>query len=384
TVIGWGQNTFGIITNVPASMTNLVAVAAGGVAGNDFNIVLRNDGTLAGWGGSSGYATNTPTGLTNLNLTINGGLNTNAPGSYPLVYICTNIIGGSAFASRTVVVADTIPPVITVFGNNPMTNGLNVPFVDPGATALDACGGSFPVATNSTVNVTVPGIYTVTYTSTDAYGNSTNQVRAVVVISQPSVAGPTSAIIGTNAANGSRTVQLTVSVNPNGLPTAVNFQFGVTAAYAGANGPVSLPASFVTSNVTVAVDGFSSGSVYHWNAMATNSAGSASSPDQTFYISPQGIPGDVNGDGVVSASELNAVYANYVTNSPWLALTNVAGLGGSNVSFDVSNSIAGNYSIQYSTNLADWIFLGRVAPRYQFVDTNAPASPQRYYRLVYP
>ena len=150
---------------------------------------------------------------------------------------------------------------------------------------------------------------------------------------------------------------------------------------------MSVPSSFNTGNVTVTVPGFSSGVSYHWNVAGTNVAGSSSSPDQTFTIGMppgSGIPGDIDGDGFVSQSELDAVYGHYVTNSPWLYMTNVAGLGSPNVTFALSNSVVGGYSVEYSTNLTDWHPLSPAEPRYFFMDTNAPAVPYRYYRLVYP
>ena len=65
-------------------------------------------------------------------------------------------------------------------------------------------------------------------------------------------------------------------------------------------------------------------------------------------------------------------------------MTNLAGLGGSNVTFALTNSIAGGFSVQYSTDLVHWYYLGPAIPRYLFTDTNAPALPQRYYRLRWP
>lgn len=96
------------------------------------------------------------------------------------------------------------------------------------------------------------------------------------------------------------------------------------------------------------------------------------------------IPGDSNGDGTVDQAELDAVLANYWPRNPWLLLTNAAGLGGANVSFALSNSTAGAFSVEYSTNLTDWQYLGPAIPRYEFTDTNAPALPERYYRLRWP
>jgi hypothetical protein len=150
---------------------------------------------------------------------------------------------------------------------------------------------------------------------------------------------------------------------------------------------------------------------YYWSVQAIDGAfvGGPFAPEQQFSTAtvltpPSGIPvpGDANGDGVVSESEfaavlahlngngivsqseLNTVLSNYFPNSPFLQMTNVAGLGGTNVTFALSNSTAGAFSVEYTTNLADWFFLGPATPRYLFTDTNAPAIPQRFYRLRWP
>ena len=44
-MVAWGDDYYGQ-TNVPADLTNAVAIAAGSV----FSIALRNDGTVAAWG----------------------------------------------------------------------------------------------------------------------------------------------------------------------------------------------------------------------------------------------------------------------------------------------------------------------------------------------
>jgi hypothetical protein len=65
-------------------------------------------------------------------------------------------------------------------------------------------------------------------------------------------------------------------------------------------------------------------------------------------------------------------------------MTIVVGLGETNVSFVLSNSLLGSYSVEVSTNLTDWQFLGPATPRYLFTDPNSATAPQRYYRLRYP
>jgi hypothetical protein len=112
------------------------------------------------------------------------------------------------------------------------------------------------------------------------------------------------------------------------------------------------------------------------------------------------IPGDINNDGLVNAADLNTLLTNYsstvdqtavsiVLSNYWpnkllLAMTNVAGLGGTNVTFALTNSNAGAYSVQSSTDLVNWQSLGAAIPSYVFTDTNAITGPQRYYRLSFP
>jgi len=57
------------------------------------------------------------------------------------------------------------------------------------------------------------------------------------------------------------------------------------------------------------ISGLLSNTVYHYRAVATNSEGAVSSPDQTFATLAE--VGDRNGDGVIDEGELNAVLSNY-------------------------------------------------------------------------
>jgi hypothetical protein len=182
------------------------------------------------------------------------------------------------------------------------------------------------------------------------------------------------------------------SVNPNaiGSPATVWVQYGVSTGYGLTTTPLVLSPGYNYVPLSQPLSNLAPSLTWHYRWVATNYLGTASSPDQTFNVGTpganvlSGILGDANGDGIVSQAELDRVYASYVTNSPWLYLTNVAGLGGTNVTFSLSNSVLGAYSIQYSTNLTTWQYLGPATPRYLFTDTNAPALPQRYYRLRYP
>jgi uncharacterized repeat protein (TIGR01451 family) len=96
-------------------------------------------------------------------------------GSYTITYTATQGVN-SVSTTRTVNVADTTAPQITVAGANPykIEVGSCRPFVDPGVSANDSCVGAVAV-TNSisgpggltSVDPNTAGTYTITYTATD-------------------------------------------------------------------------------------------------------------------------------------------------------------------------------------------------------------------------
>lgn len=60
-VVGWGYNTAGRL-DIPATATNCVSVAAGGL----HSLALRADGTIVGWGSTIGNVTQPPPAATNV------------------------------------------------------------------------------------------------------------------------------------------------------------------------------------------------------------------------------------------------------------------------------------------------------------------------------
>ena len=65
-------------------------------------------------------------------------------------------------------------------GDNPATVELGSTYVDAGATATDL--DSVTVVESGTVDTNTVGAYTITYTATDASGNSTSVDRIVNVV----------------------------------------------------------------------------------------------------------------------------------------------------------------------------------------------------------
>ncbi|HZS07224.1 MAG TPA: immunoglobulin-like domain-containing protein [Blastocatellia bacterium] len=135
----------------------------------------------------------------NVAVTASGSVNANMPGTYTITYTASDPAGNAATpVTRTVNVVDTLPPVITLTGANPLTVECHTSFTDPGASALDACAGSVAVTASGSVNVNSPGTYTITYTASDPAGNAATPVtRTVTVVDHtpPTISCPANVVV---------------------------------------------------------------------------------------------------------------------------------------------------------------------------------------------
>ena len=128
------------------------------------NIQWRLDGTPVA------NATNASFALTDIHL----------PG-HTVGVVVTNLYGGIT-NSAVLTVQDTLAPVITLNGNNPLFVELGGAFSDPGATATDACAGVRLVAfSGSTVRTNVVATNTLAYQADDGNGNTNTVTRTVIV-----------------------------------------------------------------------------------------------------------------------------------------------------------------------------------------------------------
>jgi surface protein len=122
----------------------------------------------------------------NLDLTvdvvISGTLNPATPGTYTLTYTATDMEGNTATTTRTITFSDITPPVIMLVGASNITTSFNSPYTDAGATATDNSGEIINVTVTGAVNPAILGGYELTYTATDAAGNTTSQIRTINIV----------------------------------------------------------------------------------------------------------------------------------------------------------------------------------------------------------
>ncbi len=79
----------------------------------------------------------------------------------------------------------TFFPTLTLTGSAYQAVSVGSPYTDPGAKAIVA-GAEVPVAVNGSVDIQSPGVYTLTYSATNADGFSASATRTVAVYSTSS------------------------------------------------------------------------------------------------------------------------------------------------------------------------------------------------------
>ncbi len=179
-LIPWGSVT-DPLQNIPPGTTNIVSLAMG----TDYAFALRGDGTILGWGASSFGISNIPPAINaQTGIYTSGLVNSNQVGVYtPRYSTATNVFGAFAATTRTVFVADTLPPQLVLNGRQQVYQLKGAPYVDAGAVATDLCAGDLTpnIVVSGTVNTSVEGVNVLGYMVTDAYGNVSTTNRTVVV-----------------------------------------------------------------------------------------------------------------------------------------------------------------------------------------------------------
>ena len=128
-----------------------------------------------------------------LNFSAASNVNMGIAGSYLYRWRVEDQSGNYVIVDRTVNVVDTTPPEFNLAGPNPYTveaaDGSD--YTDPGAAATDNAASALTKDTVGTVDMGLPGTYTLDISYTDVSGNVSNKIRTVNVVdtTAPVIAG---------------------------------------------------------------------------------------------------------------------------------------------------------------------------------------------------
>lgn len=112
-----------------------------------------------------------------------GTVNVNVFGTYYITYTVTDSKGKKASATKTVIIGDCIPPVISTAPNtDSITVCVNdITFTEPPVTATDNYFTTVNITRTGSYDITKLGDYTITYTATDGARNSSTFTRVISV-----------------------------------------------------------------------------------------------------------------------------------------------------------------------------------------------------------
>ncbi|MCJ8314766.1 MAG: DUF5011 domain-containing protein [Saccharospirillaceae bacterium] len=120
---------------------------------------------------------------TNIQYTTSGNLDRNKVGSYELNYNATDSSGNMAQAiTRIIHVIDTIPPVLTLIGDDEISFYEGGEYVELGVQVEDNHDQNITVETISYLNSNFSGQYLITYQASDSSGNESSITRLVTVL----------------------------------------------------------------------------------------------------------------------------------------------------------------------------------------------------------
>lgn len=100
-----------------------------------------------------------------------------------VIYSVTDSSGNAFSVTREIVYNDPIPPELTLDGDTEITLIQSIAYQEPGFSATDNCDGDITdqVEISGSVDIFVPGTYTLEYFVSDQYGNTATATRTVKV-----------------------------------------------------------------------------------------------------------------------------------------------------------------------------------------------------------
>ena len=276
-------------------------------------------------------------------------------GSYTVTYSATDAAGNIGTATRIVNITDTTKPAITIIGDNPATAEFGLTYTDAGATASDL-SGDISVITSGSVNTNIIGSYTLTYSATDASGNTGTSSRTVIV---QDTTGPVITILGDNP----QTVEL-VQYDP---PSSI---------YKDTAGAISQDGEEITTDDT-GVDNAGIGTYFVYYS-ATDTSGNKSTIARTVYVVDTTAPMVIlNSNGSTSDEVTVELGSTFVSSGAYATDISMSTGFDTDLGIEVTvtgtvdTSTVGTYTLTYTATDASGN-VGTAIETVNVVDTTAP------------
>ncbi|HWB21327.1 MAG TPA: hypothetical protein VG652_00390 [Gaiellaceae bacterium] len=137
-----------------------------------------------------------------------------------------------------------------------------------------------------------PGtLYHYALVATNSAGTTTGSDETFTTLAPP----PPVVSTGASSNVTVKTAVLSGTVNAGGAPTTFFFQYGATSSYGAQSRTKNAGAGTSDRAVSVSLSGLTSGTVYHYRIVASNSAGTTNGDDETFTTTAAPPPAAVTG-----------------------------------------------------------------------------------------
>jgi len=87
------------------------------------------------------------------------------------------------------------------------------------------------------------------------------------------------------------TARVSATINPQGSPTSVVFDYGTTSAYGSTTAPLDAGADSASRTISTTLRGLTARTQYHYRVRASNAGGETVGADRTFTTTPPPAPG---------------------------------------------------------------------------------------------